>query len=133
MAPNAAMETTRGWVVLVLKGAGSSPRVARYALHLAGRMEAGLDVLLLSARGREPNLLKALRREAAGAGIDCRLTRLAEEDPWRAMGRYAHDHRRVLMAVVDSDDLPPQGKEGVGRSPFPVTAVKAASLAGGES
>jgi len=91
----------RRFILLALKGSHIDPRLLSSASSLCGRLDAGLDIMLVSAEGKLPPLLDNFMRELQQGGIYCRLMHKAALRS-REIVQYANTHECITTVLIDS-------------------------------
>jgi len=94
---------SRRFVLLALKGEHIEPRLLSSASGLCRRMDAGLDIMLVSSEEKPPPLLDNFIRDLQQDGIHYRLTLQAALRS-REIVRYANTHECVSTVMIDSLD-----------------------------
>lgn len=93
----------RRFVLLALKGEHIEPRLLSSASGLCKRMDAGLDIMLVSSEEKQPPLLENFIRVLQQDGIHYRLTQQAVLRS-REIVRYANTHECISTVMIDSLD-----------------------------
>jgi hypothetical protein len=91
----------RRYVLLALKGEHIEPRLLLSASALCRRMDAGLDIMLVSGAEKPPPMLKNFMHDLHQDGIHCRLTQQAVLHS-REIVRYANTHECISTVMIDS-------------------------------
>lgn len=89
------------FVLLPLKGEHIEPRLLSSASGLCRRMDAGLDIMLVSGEKKPPPMLDSFMRELQRDGIYCRLTHKTAMRS-REIVQYANTHECVSTVAIDS-------------------------------
>lgn len=91
---------TRRYILLALRSEHIEPRLLSSAAGLCRRMDAGLDIMLVSAEEKLPPALESFMRQMQQEGIYCRLKR---ETGMRARDvvHYANTHECISTVVID--------------------------------
>lgn len=89
------------FILLALRSGQIEPRLLASASSLCRRVDAGLDIVLITEHAELPEILEQFVREMRQEGIPCRLTRDAAMR--RAdIVRYANTHECILTVLIDS-------------------------------
>lgn len=89
------------FILLALKEEHIEPRLLTSAFGLCKRMDAGLDVMLVSADEQRPPLLDNFMRELQKDGIHCRLAQKAVLRS-KEIVQYANTHECISTVMIDS-------------------------------
>lgn len=89
------------YVLLALKGEHIEPRLLSFASGLCRRMDAGLDIMLVSSEEKPPPMLDSFMRELQRDGIQYRLTHKTALRG-REIVQYANTHECISTVVIDS-------------------------------
>ena len=92
---------SRRFVLLALKGEHLEPRLLSSASGLCKRMDAGLDIMLVSGEEKPPLHLENFIRGLQQDGIHYRLTQQATLHS-REIVRYANTHECISTVMIDS-------------------------------
>ncbi len=92
---------TKRYILLALKSEHIEPRLLSSASGLCRRMEAGLDIMLISSEGKPPAALEDFMCQMKQEGIYCRLQRESGMKS-RDIVQYANTHECISSVVIDS-------------------------------
>ena len=88
-------------ILLALKSEHIEPRLLSSTSGLCRRMDAGLDIMLVSCEEKLPPVLENFMREMQQQGIYCRLKRESGMCG-RDIVHYANTHECISSVVIDS-------------------------------
>jgi hypothetical protein len=89
------------FILLALNSEHIEPRLLSSASGLCRRMDAGIDIVLVSDEERIPSALEQFMREMQREGIHCRLKR-ERNMLGRDIVRYANTHECISTVVIGS-------------------------------
>ncbi|MBI4741073.1 MAG: hypothetical protein HY777_05890 [Betaproteobacteria bacterium] len=89
------------FILLALHGEPIQPRLLSSASSLCRRVDAGLDIMLISGESAASAVLEDFMREVRQEGVPCRLTRDAGMR-CSDIVHYANTHECILTVLIDS-------------------------------
>ncbi len=104
--PDTALKVLHGRkkILLVLTGAETDMKAARYALNTSKRIRAEIEILYLAKDSQEKTSLEASLKELQAKGIEYQVTE-CKESLKEAITLFIEKEKGIQFVVVDSHDL----------------------------